>query len=402
MVLSIGVPCGRSSSLCGYCSPPGERSIKRSSRHIAGLDALQLSCDVYQAMIDRGWRRSGTWCYKPNLKASCCPQYPIRLDASSFKPSRSQRKLINRWNRFVEHGKNTDKPAKNKGKGSTIFDFVDAIHGSEGVMDGWEHRFEITLEESSYTIEKYTLFEKYQKKIHHDDSTIPGFKRFLVDSPLLPDPIPYFANPAKHLPTHYGSYHQLYRLDGKLIAMAVLDILPHCISSVYFMYDDDWEGFSLGKLSAIREISLARELFGAGAPGLKFLYLGYYIHTCQKMRYKGDYQPSFLCDPESHTWYPFEECATLLDANGYACFSNPENSGPSPRDAEIEEFDRHIPFKLDHDLWKQLLVVDRISGSRLFAKTLDETSLSEEEEEELSCCVEGLGTSLARRIIFRL
>ena len=29
--------------------------------------------------------------------------------------------------------------------------------------------------------------------------------------------------------------------------MAVLDILPNCVSSVYFMYDKEWEQFSLGK-----------------------------------------------------------------------------------------------------------------------------------------------------------
>ncbi len=33
--------------------------------------------------------------------------------------------------------------------------------------------------------------------------------------------------------------------------MAVLDILPSCVSSVYFMYDKKWERFSLGKVSRI-------------------------------------------------------------------------------------------------------------------------------------------------------
>lgn len=32
-----------------------------------------------------------------------------------------------------------------------------------------------------------------------------------------------------------GSYHQCYRLDGKLVALGVLDLLPHCVSSVYLM-----------------------------------------------------------------------------------------------------------------------------------------------------------------------
>jgi len=25
--------------------------------------------------------------------------------------------------------------------------------------------------------------------------------------------------------------------------------------------------------------------------------IGYYVHTCQKMKYKGDYSPSYLLDP---------------------------------------------------------------------------------------------------------
>jgi arginyl-tRNA--protein-N-Asp/Glu arginylyltransferase len=33
--------------------------------------------------------------------------------------------------------------------------------------------------------------------------------------------------------------------------MAVLDILPNCVSSVYFMYDKAWEKHSLGKVSRV-------------------------------------------------------------------------------------------------------------------------------------------------------
>jgi Arginine-tRNA-protein transferase, C terminus len=104
-------------------------------------------------------------------------------------------------------------------------------------------------------------------------------------------PIPYAQPPPNHLPTSYGSYHQLYRLDGQLIAIGVLDILPSCVSSVYFIYDQTWEEFSLGKvaepqlwvststhyayqLSALREVSLASEMHDAGAPQMGFLYMG--------------------------------------------------------------------------------------------------------------------------------
>ena len=38
--------------------------------------------------------------------------------------------------------------------------------------------------------------------------------------------------------------------------MAVLDILPNCVSSVYFMYDNDWREFSLGKVSKVYDSSV--------------------------------------------------------------------------------------------------------------------------------------------------
>jgi arginine-tRNA-protein transferase len=70
-------------------------------------------------------------------------------------------------------------------------------------------------------------------------------------------PVSYPSPPLDHLPKVYGSYHQLYRIDGKLIAMAVLDILPSCISSVYFMYDILWEHFQLGKVRLSSPCSLS-------------------------------------------------------------------------------------------------------------------------------------------------
>ncbi|CDO68698.1 hypothetical protein BN946_scf184652.g25 [Trametes cinnabarina] len=334
-------------------------------------------------MIDRGWRRSGTYCYKPDLKRSCCPQYTIKLDALQFKPSKSQRKLLNRFNRFVSQGDSreasndpvqsastnfgpdahlrTSQPSqhmgKGKGKGVHIFELTKDIHASEVAFTQCDtpmaHKFEVksgvTLEPSSFTEEKFALYKSYQKEIHHEDDKAPSsFKRFLVQSPLIPQRIEYPSERPFHLPENYGSYHQLYRLDGELIAVGVIDILPHCVSSVYFMYEKKWDRFSLGKasdpvgyprleltrtvpqLSALREASLAREIHEAGVPGMQYLYMGFYIHSCPKMRYKGDYAPSYLADPEEYTWFPLERCRPLLDQYHYACFAHPEHSLKEP------------------------------------------------------------------------
>lgn len=47
-------------------------------------------------------------------------------------------------------------------------------------------------------------------------------------------------------PQGYGSFHEQYWLNGTLIAVAVLDILPYCVSSVYFFYDPSYSHLSLG------------------------------------------------------------------------------------------------------------------------------------------------------------
>jgi arginine-tRNA-protein transferase len=66
----------------------------------------------------------------------------------------------------------------------------------------------------------------------------------------------------------------VYRVDGHLVGISVIDVLPHCVSSVYFIWDPDWAWASLGKLSALREVAMAREMAEAGAQGMGWLYMG--------------------------------------------------------------------------------------------------------------------------------
>lgn len=50
--------------------------------------------------------------------------------------------------------------------------------------------------------------------------------------------------------------------------MSVLDLLPHCVSGVYFIYHEDYSKWGLGKLSACREAALAKE------GGYRYYYMG--------------------------------------------------------------------------------------------------------------------------------
>jgi len=78
--------------------------------------------------------------------------------------------------------------------------------------------------------------------------------------------------------------------------VGVVDILPSCLSSVYCFYDPDFRHFSLGKLTALMEIQWVQQA-SRFRPDLRYYYLGFYIHNCQKMKYKGEYSPSELLCP---------------------------------------------------------------------------------------------------------
>ncbi|KAF9498470.1 hypothetical protein BDN71DRAFT_1443310 [Pleurotus eryngii] len=411
---SIIYPYGPNESTCGYCSPPGSRSDTEYNRTSASLQALALTCDVYQRMIDRGWRRSGTYCYKPDMKNSCCPQYTIKLDALQFKPSKSQRKLMRRWNNFVERGDNSDamttedkakrppRPNKSEDESGSLSSLLHAVEVPWVDPETTRHRFETVLEPSSYTDEKFELFKKYQADIHHDfKSSQSGFRRFLCETPLRTSPISYTGSPPAHLPVEYGSHHQLYRLDGELIAMAVLDILPSCVSSVYFMYDKKWERFSLGKLSAFRETSLACEIHQAGASQMSYLYMGFYIHSCPKMRYKGEYSPSFLVDPENYEWYPLETCVKFLSKNRYACFSSPEHSTSDPPPEYIEDAE---PDPIPTEDLAQINIVRAARRGQVMVEPINEARCwsSEDARSLILHCIHGLGTGLSKEVIFTL
>lgn len=50
--------------------------------------------------------------------------------------------------------------------------------------------------------------------------------------------------------------------------------------------------------------------------------MGFYIHSCVKMRYKADFSPSSLACPETGEWVPVEECKRRLDKTPYTRFAD--------------------------------------------------------------------------------
>ena len=191
-------------------------------------------------------------------------------------------------------------------------------------------RFETTLRVAKSTAEKYQLFRRYQMEIHGESETKvasrQGFERFLCKGPLMPF-VPGAGDDAglermagqtvdveSNSPIAFDLYHMEYRYQGRLVAVGVLDILPRSISSVYLFYDPAYAFLQMGKVSAIRELALVKQVQRKkGMSAVQYYNLGLYIHSCRKMRYKAEYQPAELLDPQSCTWLPFSSIKAQLD-----------------------------------------------------------------------------------------
>lgn len=72
----------------------------------------KLSADVYEELINRGWRRCGTYYYKPNMDRSCCKCYTIRMDVNQYKIKKQQRKTVKNLLELVKQKK--PRPPKQK------------------------------------------------------------------------------------------------------------------------------------------------------------------------------------------------------------------------------------------------------------------------------------------------
>ncbi|KAI1625963.1 arginine-tRNA-protein transferase [Exophiala viscosa] len=312
---------------CGYC-----KSATGSSSFYISCDNMRV--DHYQELMDRGWRRSGTLYYKPDLPRSCCPHYTIRVRIQVEERPTSAPESMERFRTRTGISATSCHTVSSKEKRRTRdkFELLTAVHKAEydhvkrpvskrtGQPIEPAHRFEVSLEGDGFSKEKYGVFIKYQVEIHKDPISRWGekaFKRFLcsgLDRKIL-------KIDGKTL--KLGSYHQCYRLDGKLVAVAVLDLLPHAVSSVYLFHDPEYQQWDFGKMSALREIALALEA------KYEYYYMGYYIHSCIKMRYKGTFSPSYLLDPESLEWCLFDEnYRHELDKRTYVSLSHDRIYGP--------------------------------------------------------------------------
>ncbi|XP_062071020.1 arginyl-tRNA--protein transferase 1 isoform X6 [Lepus europaeus] len=102
---------------CGYCK---NESGSRSN----GMWAHSLTARDYQDLIDRGWRRSGKYVYKPVMHQTCCPQYTIRCRPLQFQPSKSHKKVLKKMLKFLAKGEISRGNCEDEPMDSTMEDAV--------------------------------------------------------------------------------------------------------------------------------------------------------------------------------------------------------------------------------------------------------------------------------------
>ncbi|CEF63878.1 Arginyl-tRNA--protein transferase 1 [Strongyloides ratti] len=376
---------------CGYCKDNGKRNfshgcliqvlsfkifeslLDRGWSRFLGLVAIELSPLGYNIVMDRGWRRSGNYLYKPIMNKTCCPQYTIRLNLDKFELSKSHKKVLKNVKRYLEIGEcqtrkineeniylpikktknvsnietsqeNIEKSKKMskkknirreralqklKSKGidideyqmerrkkeenrkKTLANYIEEIKNIEG-----KHKLQFRLvyigsdsfKETKQ--ESYNVYKKYQEVIHKDsNNSEANWHDFLCCGNIFKG----FKNNGTSNIT-YGAYHYQYILNNNIIAVSVLDILPHLISAKYFYYDPQYSFLNLGTFSALHEIYFAQTLH-ATDPKLKYYYMGFYIHNCPKMRYKANFRPSELLCDQSYRWMDLKEATDMIEKN---------------------------------------------------------------------------------------
>ena len=187
-----------------------------------------MTTEFYSRLIDRGFRRSGSHVYRPQCPA-CCACIPTRIPVSRFKPSRSQRRNC-RVNQDLT----------------------------------------VSVLSSRYHDEHFKLYQRYINTRHTgggmENPTPQAFRSFLR---------------CQWAQTLFIEF----RLEGKLLGIAVSDVLPQGLSAVYTFFDPDYSKRGLGTFGVLWQIAEARRR------ALDYVYLGYWIAENRKMRYKTDFRP---------------------------------------------------------------------------------------------------------------
>lgn len=181
----------------------------------------------YDLLINSGFRRSGEQIYRPHCP-TCQACQSIRIPVQQFKPSKSQKRILN---------KNCD---------------LSVLVSHE--------------DNDAY----YPLYETYINERHTDGSMYPAsYQQYLG-----------FIKSQWMKPTFLEMY-----LDQDLVGVAVTDELSDAFSALYTFFLPSLANRSIGTYAILKQIELTQDR------NKPYLYLGYQVDDCQKMNYKSNFLP---------------------------------------------------------------------------------------------------------------
>lgn len=196
-------------------------------------------------LIERGFRRFGKMYFRP-ICDGCHECQSIKIDVENFSFTKSYRRVMK--------------------KGSFIKSYIQTPTITKSHMELFEKYHRYMSDKKGWEYQKTTAQ-------HYYHSFVEGHE-------------------------NYG-YEVLYFDDEKLIGVDLIDILQEGISSIYFYYDPDYMNYSLGKLSLLMQIQIAKEY------KMKWIYLGYYVEDCPSLAYKADYKPYVTLQGRPREFEPY-------------------------------------------------------------------------------------------------
>ncbi len=217
-----------------FVSEPRECSYLSSE--VASLEyrvMVGVGAEEWEAMLERGWRRFGVAYFRPAC-AECAECVPLRVEVAHHTLSRNQKRVVKRGADIrLEIGL----PQVDE----TRLELYHAWHDHQGAARDWSP--------DRMTMERY-------------------FHEFAFPHPCIREFAYYDAD--------------------RLVAVGLVDETPHALSAIYTYHHPDYASQSLGTLSVLRQIEVARRA------GKRWLYLGYRVMGCVSSEYKARFRPHEL------------------------------------------------------------------------------------------------------------
>ena len=210
---------------CPYLDGKVERKL------FAGLQGEHANA-LNNALSKQGFRRSQNVLYRPTC-ADCSACLSARIRVTDFKPSKSQRRVLNR----------------NK-------------HLIRDASAPWA------------TEHQYELFSRYLNARHADGG--------MADMDMFEFSSMVEETPVRSRIVEYSTQHEVYE-RSELTSVCLTDVLDDGLSLVYSFFEPDMERYSLGVFMILDHIQIAQEA------GLPYVYLGYWIPGSPKMHYKSNF-----------------------------------------------------------------------------------------------------------------